>query len=318
MTTPAPTGFVRHDSSLLHHMGAEHPEAPRRLEHLQRHLEESGLLAELGRLVPRRASDAELARVHDPLYVEELRAACAAGPRSLDADTAVVEASWDAASFSAGGVLEAVERVQARRWSNAFVATRPPGHHAEYGHAMGFCLFNNVAVGARHLLELHGLERVAIVDFDVHHGNGTQHSFERDERVFYASLHQSPAYPGSGLASERGLGAGEGSTLNLPMDPGSGDAEWLAAFEGTLLPALESFGPEFVLVSAGFDAHRLDPLAQCQLSEEGFRAMSAGLLQLASQSAGGRLVSVLEGGYHPQALAQSAAAHLECLLQARA
>jgi acetoin utilization deacetylase AcuC-like enzyme len=317
MPASSPTGFVTSPSSLLHDMGAGHPESPARLAALLAHLTASGLLAELETLIPRAASAAELARAHDPEHVEDLRLACARGPAALDADTSVLPASWEAATHSAGGVIEALERVQSREWSNAFVATRPPGHHAEYGQAMGFCLFNNIAVGARHLLAEHRLERIAIVDFDVHHGNGTQHAFERDGRVFYASLHQAPLFPGTGLRSERGQGSGVGTTLNVPMAAGSGDLEWLAKMEGEVLPALEDFEPQFVLVSAGFDAHRLDPLAGCQLTEDGFRAMGAALAELAQSCAGGRLVSVLEGGYHLQALAQSAAAYIEALLGAR-
>jgi acetoin utilization deacetylase AcuC-like enzyme len=184
------------------------------------------------------------------------------------------------------------------------VAVRPPGHHAERAAAMGFCAFNNVALAAAHLLE-RGLERVAIVDWDVHHGNGTQHLFEADPRVFFASLHQWPLYPGTGRASERGVGAGEGATLNLPQPPGAGDREWLGAFEGALLPALERFDPQFVLVSAGYDAHRDDPLADQRLSEDAYARMARGLLDLARARCGGRLVAVLEGGYDLRALASS-------------
>jgi acetoin utilization deacetylase AcuC-like enzyme len=212
-------------------------------------------------------------------------------------------------------VLEACERVLAGEWRNAFCAVRPPGHHAEAERAMGFCLFNNVAVAAA-ALRAGGLARVAIIDWDVHHGNGTQHVFERDPAVFYASLHQWPLYPGTGASGERGLGPGEGATLNLPLAAGAGEVEWLGAFERELLPALEAFAPEFVLVSAGFDAHRLDPLAATNLEEHAYAEMSARLLELAARSASGRLVSVLEGGYHLNALARCVETHLGALVEA--
>ena len=196
-------------------------------------------------------------------------------------------------------------------WNNAFVACRPPGHHAERDRAMGFCLYNHVAIAAEHLRRSHGLERVAILDWDVHHGNGTQHIFEKDPNVFYASLHQFPHYPGTGAASERGLADGEGATLNCPMDSGSGDSQWMASFESQIRPELEAFRPDFLLISAGFDAHRDDPLASCELTSAGFRELTRAALALAETSAKGRLVSLLEGGYDLTALADSALAHLE-------
>jgi len=229
---------------------------------------------------------------------------------ALDGDTSVSRDSWRAALLSAGGVLEACERVASGTWRNAFCALRPPGHHAERDRSMGFCLFNNVAVAARALRERHGIERVAILDWDVHHGNGTQHLFERDPSVLYASLHQWPLYPGTGAASERGVGDGEGTTVNRPMPAGSNDADWLGELEAHVLPAMEDFRPGFVLISAGFDAHRLDPLASVALTEDGYAAMTRRLVELAARTAGGRLVSVLEGGYHLEALASSVEAHV--------
>lgn len=213
-------------------------------------------------------------------------------------------------------MTDAAERVLAGEWSNAFCAVRPPGHHAETSRSMGFCLFNSVAVAARRLVQSAGLERVAILDWDVHHGNGTQEIFESDPRVFYASLHEHPLYPGTGAAEERGTGEGEGATLNVPMRAGSGDVQWLGQLEGTVLPALEAFAPEFVLISAGFDAHRLDPLAGCEVTEGGYREMTRAVLDLARRCADGRVVSVLEG-YHLEALAASVEVHVEELLGAR-
>ena len=228
---------------------------------------------------------------------------------NLDGDTVVSAVSFEAAARAAGGLILACERVLDGEWRNAFCAVRPPGHHAESDRAMGFCLFNNVAVAAAALLA-RGLSRVAILDWDVHHGNGTQHVFESEPRVFYASLHQWPLYPGTGAEDERGTGDGEGATLNTPMDAGSNDADWLDAMESRVLPALETFAPEFVLVSAGFDAHRLDPLAGVDLTEDAYRGMTRGVLEVANRTASGRLVSVLEGGYHLEALSLSAAAHV--------
>ena len=190
-------------------------------------------------------------------------------------------------------------------WKNAFVVTRPPGHHAERSTARGFCLFNHAAVAAAHLRAARGLERVAILDWDVHHGNGTQHLFERDPSVFYASLHQWPLYPGTGLATERGLGPGEGATLNSPQPPGAGEREWLGALERDILPALEAFAPDFVIVSAGFDAHADDPLAQTKLATESYARMTRLVLDLARRSSQGRLVALLEGGYDLDALSAS-------------
>ena len=303
------TGFVFHRACLAHEPGRGHPERPDRLRAVLERLEGSGLWSELDAREARAATEEELALVHAPAHVERVRRACARAPAALDGDTAVSPDSWDAGLRAAGGLLEACERVLSGAWRNAFVAVRPPGHHAEHDRAMGFCLFNNAAVAAA-ALRARGLERVAILDWDVHHGNGTQHLFERDPSVFYGSLHEWPLYPGTGAADERGLGQGEGATRNCPQPAGAGDAEWLGAFEDELLPELEAFRPEFVLVSAGFDAHRLDPLASTNLSAHAYREMSARLLELAARHARGRLVSVLEGGYHLGALAECVEVHV--------
>jgi len=311
------TGFVTHTLSLRHDTGVGHPERPERIESVIGRLRACGAWSELARLEANECSTGALARVHDAAYVERVRADVSRGARVLDeGDTRVSADSWRAALGSAGGALDAVTRVWRGEWRNAFVATRPPGHHAEHAEAMGFCVFNNVAVAAAHLIEELGVERVAIVDWDVHHGNGTQHLFERDPRVFYASLHQWPLYPGTGLANERGIGPGEGTTLNLPQPPRAGDREWLGAFERELLPRLESFDPRFVLISAGFDAHVDDPLAQTCLSTAAYATMTRHLADLARARCGGRLVSLLEGGYDLDALAECAEAHVGELLRA--
>ena len=254
--------------------------------------------------------------MHNPAYVDLVVQASGTDGAQLDPDTRAGSGSDRAARLTAGGVVQSVDRVMSGQWHNAFVASRPPGHHAERAAAMGFCLYNHAAIAAAYLRQHHGLERVAIVDWDVHHGNGTQHLFEADASVFYASLHQFPHYPGTGAAAERGTGSGEGATLNCPMPASSGTSEWMDAFEAQVLPALESFRPDFIIVSAGFDAHRDDPLGGCLLDEDTYRQLTSRILELAQHTASGRVVSLLEGGYHLDALARSAAAHLEELRQA--
>ena len=309
------TGLITHQDCLLHDTGAGHPERPDRLRAVLARLAEAGVGAELAREEAREVAPEALLRVHPAEYVRGIAAACAAGPGRVDSDTAVSPASYRAALLAAGGVVAAAERVWDGVWQNAFVAVRPPGHHAEACEALGFCLFNSVAVAAR-ALQARGARRVAILDWDVHHGNGTQHLFEDDPTVFYASLHQWPLYPGTGAANERGVGAGEGATLNLPMPPGTGDREWLAAVEAAVLPAFDAFAPDALLISAGFDAHRLDPLAACTLSSAGYAELTRLVTAFAAERAGGRIVSVLEGGYHLDALADSARRHVEVLREA--
>lgn len=310
------TGYVTHNAFLEHDTGSGHAERSARIAGLQPHLERSGIFAELQRVVATEAPLEKLRRVHDENYVAEVKRRIERGDMLLDAgDTAVSSGSWRAALLAAGGALDATDRVMRGEWDNAFLAARPPGHHAEHDHAMGFCLFNNIAVAAQHLLDEHKLERVAILDWDVHHGNGTQHAFEHDPRVLFVSLHQYPHYPGTGSSTERGLGAGEGATLNLPLEAGSTDRDYLKIFEERALPALDEFAPEFLLISAGFDAHERDPLAGMRVTEAGFAAMTASAVQLAKQHCDGRVVSLLEGGYDLEALQNSVEVHLAGLLQ---
>jgi acetoin utilization deacetylase AcuC-like enzyme len=260
---------------------------------------------------PERASDALLSLVHDPEYIEHVDRTCASGARLLDSDdTAVCPESADVARLAAGSLAALCSHVAVGELERGFAAVRPPGHHAERNLAMGFCLFNSVAIAARHLHSSHSLAKVLIVDWDVHHGNGTQHIFEEDPSIFYFSVHQSPLYPGTGGRGERGSGEGLGATLNCPLPPGAGDEQFLGALQGELVPAAERFDPDFVLVSAGFDAHQDDPLGGLGVSTEAYAHATEIISELSDRCAGGRLVSVLEGGYNLDALAESVVAHL--------
>jgi len=291
-------------------MGPGHPERPARLQAILAALE-AERFQYLERAEAPLATREQLCRVHPQGYVQSiLQSVPAAGLFALDPDTTLSPGSGEAALRAAGAVCAAVDAVVAGEVANAFCAVRPPGHHAEPGTAMGFCLFNNVAVGALQARAVHGLRRVAVVDFDVHHGNGTQAMFEGDPEAFYASTHQMPLYPGTGAASETGLG----NICNAPLPPYAGSEEFRTAMESRILPALDRFRPDFLLISAGFDAHRADPLANLELEEEDFVWATDRLLAIADRHAGGRVVSTLEGGYDLDALAASAAAHVLALM----
>lgn len=312
-----PTGFVYHEDCVQHEPGSGHPERPERIQVIRAALEASDLWAELDRLTPDEVPRSALEGVHSSAYLDRVVETCSRPPAYLDTgDTPVSAGSLRAADLAAGGALEAVRRVHAGTWKNAFSCLRPPGHHAEARAGMGFCIYNNVAVCARALVEELGYERVAVLDWDVHHGNGTQHIFEDDPRVFFASLHQYPYYPGTGAATERGRGDGLGATLNCPMEAGLGDREWIRTVEEQVLPALEDHRPQFVLLSAGFDAHADDPMAGMRLTEAGYVELTRLVLQAAQSLAGGKLVSLLEGGYDLPALARSAHAHVAELARA--
>ena len=298
-----------------HRTGYGHPESPARLVALRSCFEDHGLVARCIRSEPVAIDLHSLQRVHDAAYLEQVDRDCAAGVPALDADTTVCAESPETARLAAGSVAALCRQVADGELDSGFAAVRPPGHHAERDRAMGFCLYNHVAVAAASLLERDGLNKVLIVDWDVHHGNGTQSIFESDGRVFYFSVHQSPLFPGTGAATETGIGDGAGCTLNRPLPVGSGDGPFLDALETGLVPAADRFSPDFVLISAGFDAHCADPLAGLTVSTAGFGEATEIVRELADRHAAGRLVSVLEGGYDLTAMPQSAAAHLERLLR---
>ena len=299
-----------HPACLQHDPGPGHPESPARLRAVLAALDRDRFAA-LDRIEAPLAGIEALERVHTPAHVARILAgAPAEGTVRLDEDTLMSPASAEAARRAAGAVVAAVDAALDQPAGRAFCAVRPPGHHATADRAMGFCLFDNVAVGAAHALAAHGLERVAIADFDVHHGNGTQDIFAREPRVTFVSSHQRPLYPGSGGADETGVG----NLLNVPLPPGTGPAAFRRAWEERLLPRLDAFRPQLLLVSAGFDAHRADPLAQLQLDAADYAWLTARLVDVAHAHAGGRLVSTLEGGYDLVALAACAAAHVEALM----
>jgi acetoin utilization deacetylase AcuC-like enzyme len=291
-----------------------HPECPERLDAVVQGLEQAGLVEGSVRVERRDATEDELLLCHTREYLRTAQRDVGSGRGYLSTgDTDVTPNSWDVAVAAAGSVLNAVDAVMDGRAHNAFCATRPPGHHATASRGMGFCLLNNVAIAARYAQRRHGLERALIVDWDVHHGNGTQDIFYTDPTVFYFSTHQWPLYPGTGRADETGAAAGEGATMNFPFPAGSGRTEILGAVRNSLMPAMEGFRPDMVLVSAGFDSRLGDPLGRFTLADEDFADLTRALMEIADRTARGRVVSVLEGGYNLAGLASAAAAHLAAL-----
>lgn len=310
MANAMTTLLVTHSDCIAHDPGLGHPEAPARLQAILKALEEPQFRG-LKRQEAPLGDKADIARVHGERFLDAVLARVPDhGFTALDPDTILSSGSGQAALRAVGAVTSAVDAVMAEDGRNAFCAVRPPGHHAEPDCAMGFCLFNSIAIAARHAQGMHGVGRVAIVDFDVHHGNGTQAVAETDPTLFFASSHQYPFYPGTGAASE----TGQGNVVNAPLSVGTGSAGFRRAFETRILPALDSFAPELVLISAGFDAHRADPLGGLELEEADYGWVTTRLLEAAHRHAKGRLVSVLEGGYDLKALAGSAAAHVEALM----
>ncbi|HVV93895.1 MAG TPA: histone deacetylase family protein [Hyphomicrobiales bacterium] len=306
------TLFLTHPAFLQHQVTRGHPERPERLVAINAALG-APAFAVLDRATPTPAPVETAELVHDPAYVAALaEARPAEGLVRLDPDTVMSPGSWEAALIGLGAATQAVDAVMTGAAANAFAAVRPPGHHAETSRPMGFCLFNNVAAAARHAQRAHGAGRVAIVDFDVHHGNGTQEIFWDDPSVLYASTHQMPLFPGTGAAGETGAG----NIVNAPLDPGDGSRAFRTRMTGVVLPAVAAFRPDLIVVSAGFDAHRDDPLANLELDEADFAWITEEILELAARQAGGRVVSLLEGGYDLDALAASAAAHVAALMRA--
>lgn len=306
------TLLLTHPVFLEHDTGSLHPERPARLEAVLAALDAPEFEGLLRREAPP-ADIGQICRAHPRSFVDRILAAVPEhGHAHLDPDTVVSPRSGEAALRASGAVIAAVDAVVDGEVANAFCAVRPPGHHAEVAHAMGFCLFNHIAIGALHAREAHGLDRVAVVDFDVHHGNGTQAIFEPDARLFLASIHQMPLYPGTGARNERGVG----NIVNVPMVPGSSGDDFRHAFTEFVLPELEQFRPDLVMISAGFDAHHADPLANLHYTEEDFAWATRKLVSFAARHCAGRLVSTLEGGYDLQALGASAAAHVRELMTA--
>lgn len=302
------TVYVTHPRLTEHDLPA-HPEHAGRIRAVWRRLQDDGLVARMDALTAEPATDTQILAVHTQSHLDLLRKTATLGHTvRLDPDTYCTPTSFELARFAAGGVTMAIDRVMTGAAHNGLVAVRPPGHHAEAGVAMGFCLLGNIAIGARHAQAVHGIERVMILDFDVHHGNGTDAMFYDDPSVLFISLHQgsradgSPFYPGTGKINDTGAGKGEGYTVNIPLPPGHGDSSYAALFEQVVVPITRRYQPQLILVSAGFDAHWVDPLAGERLSLEGYAAMTRTLMSLAAELCGGKIVFVMEGGYNLDAL----------------
>lgn len=299
----------------VHDTGRGHPESPHRFDAVLGALEASGIAAKMRRLEPRAVTREDLLLAHTAEYLALAEGEIRSGEEQLSTgDTAISARSWDAGLRAAGSALAAVDAVMKGEVARAFCVVRPPGHHANASRGMGFCVLNNIALAARHAQHRHGIERMLIVDWDVHHGNGTQDIFYADGSVFFFSTHQSPWYPGTGRADETGTGSGKGTTLNCPLPAGSGRAEIFAAFDDKLTPAADAFGPQLVLISAGFDSRLGDPLGDFRLTDEDFAELTRKVRAIADRHAQGRVISMLEGGYNLAGLASAAQAHVAALL----
>lgn len=308
------TSLITSEKFKDHITGPGFPESPERLDAIIDHLELSGLINELDVVEPIRKDKNFCKLVHDNEYITRVRQACELGAPIVDTgDNPISKNSYDTALLAVGGITEAVDRVFTGKANNAMALLRPPGHHAEKGMAMGFCLFNNVAIAARYAQQNYEVEKVAIIDFDVHHGNGTQHIFESDPTVMYVSLHQYPFYPGSGSADEIGSGDAKGTTINYPLKAGVGDEEFIDIFNDSLSDKVLKYNPDLIIVSAGFDAHMDDPIGGLRVTTEGYHNMSKTITKIAGEVCGGKIISSLEGGYNLKALAESVAAHLKAL-----
>jgi acetoin utilization deacetylase AcuC-like enzyme len=312
------TGFLYDERFLLHNTGPYHPETADRLAVIYSGLETSGLLSKLIRIEAGAAEMKWLELVHDKAYIERFQSVCHSGCDTFECeDNRLCFETYDIARLAVGGILEASRLVMEGVLDNAFCAVRPPGHHAEIGQAMGFCYFNNIAIAARYIQSQWGIKRIGIMDFDVHHGNGTQNIFERDPSVFYYSIHEHPsfAFPGTGRLFEKGIAEGIGFTRNYPVLPGQGDAEYKYIMDTDFIPLFDEFAPEVLLVSAGFDAHKDDEMADINLSTEGFSYIMERIVETADKHAGGRIISILEGGYSLKRLPELINNHVEILLR---
>lgn len=302
--------FSRYDAQ---HETGSHPENQSRLDAVKDRLGHEGLLEGRPVFYAETIDPETLRTVHDGFLIDQVRDLSARGGGMIDGDTLVAPGSWLAARAAAGAAVEAVDLVLSGDYKRAFSLTRPPGHHAERRRQLGFCLFNNIAIAAQHATSEYGLQRIAIVDWDVHHGNGTQDIFYETDSVLFCSIHQWPLFPGTGLQNETGSGNGEGYTLNIPLPAGAGDAEYLSVMDDVVGPVISAFRPELLMVSAGFDAHRDDPLAMMAVSEHGFRRLTERVLQWAEELTDGQLVLMLEGGYNLRALSESVVSTLNAL-----
>lgn len=305
------TGIVRDRRFLDHQTGSGHPETPLRLEAIYALLDQPERIDRFETIAGRLAEESEIMLVHSPEYVKKVASTSNAEYTALSPDTVASAGSYLAARLAVGGILQAVEDVACGRYKNAFALIRPPGHHAEVNRAMGYCLFNNAAIAAVYARTVLGMKRVFILDWDVHHGNGTQHIFETDDTVFFFSIHQYPHFPGTGSFTETGRGRGEGYTVNIPLSRGYGDCEYIAILQALLPPLAAEFRPDLIIVSAGFDPHAIDPLGGMRLSPEGFAAMTRCLMTTADACCNGRILLVLEGGYDARASADSVMAVLD-------
>jgi acetoin utilization deacetylase AcuC-like enzyme len=306
-------GYV-YDPVYLKHDTGQHVEVAARLEAIISHLEKTGLKEHLTLIKPRQATIEELSLVHQREYIKEVEETAQRGGGWLDPDTVMSSDSYEAALYAAGGLIRAVEAVMGGEINSAFALVRPPGHHATYRNGKGFCLFNNIAIATKYALDKYKLERILIVDFDVHHGNGTQDTFYDNPQVMYISTHQYPFYPGSGAIDETGGGDAKGTNINIPLPAGCGDEEYLKAYEQIIVPLARRFNPQLILVSAGYDPHWADPLASMEVSTSGFGQMAGTIKSLADEFCGGRLAITLEGGYNLDALAASVKATFDALL----
>jgi acetoin utilization deacetylase AcuC-like enzyme len=310
------TGFITSLEYKKHQTGLGHPERASRIDAVIKAVEAENIEDRIERIEPRRATKDDLLRVHSAAYITTAEADVASGARQLSTgDTAISEASYDTALLSSGGILNAVDAVIAGKIRNAFCAVRPPGHHATPTRGMGFCLFSNIAIAARYSQKKHGIGKVLIADWDVHHGNGTQDVFYEDGSVLFFDTHQHPLYPGTGMADETGSGKGLGCIINNPFPAGSGRAEILGAFQNKLVKAAEKFKPELIFISAGFDSRIGDPLGGFKLTDDDFAELTRVMKNLAKEHTQNRLISVMEGGYSLEGLGKAAATHLRALTE---